>query len=396
MVVDRVACNVLIDDAIRLRVDTNLVSVTGLSSVGVAVVGCREPVCGTYSRIFAFALMLQPIWTLRKFQLVGIQMSTEKSVLSKYKRVSNGTELNRARNMTVDGDDVPIPLNLVTFIVGAKNAGKSTIISTLIAAEKANDIYRRIFYIYTDHVDSTLAETCHETLIRIPLEQSPAFITEYFKVKSEFMSWTKFLDHCYRDGLIDRSLRALNTDVSTVDRMLKSYTDNIVDAYIRNHLRTVTGKPSEGDADKLLAHACTFISKYAKEFDITVDTTTYTIDGLRYDQYDQLIIDDVGVAAPYLFPTSMNKSPLYRFMTISRHILLGTIIAGQDIQQLPRYARKEVNTFMFGIGVDIDGIAYTNITKTKQRDIMKLYPSLQQYDFIVYNGLSNAVTMFVI
>lgn len=349
-----------------------------------------------------------------------------RSVLNQYKLVSKGNVLNTAQNILIKNnvtggeEEILIPLNLPTFIVGSKNAGKSTVISALIAAEKLNDVYERIFYVYTDHVDSTLAETCHETLVRIPLDQSIAFISEYFKIKSEYMSWVKFLDHLYAAKLLNDDLDLTDSNIR-LDDMTTVYTDNIIDAYIRINLNinkkskttTPTSASSSLDAAiknagqgqkgergplqspeaKILSHAQSFISKYSESFEVVVDGTTYYMNGLKFDQYDQLIIDDVGVAAPYLFPTSMNKSPLYKFLTISRHILLGTIIAGQDLQQLPKYARKEVNTFLFGVGLDITGIEYTNIPKNKQRDIMNVYPNVQQYNFLIYNGLNNAVTM---
>lgn len=367
-----------------------------------------------------------------------------RSVLNQYKLVSKGNVLNTAQNILIKNnvtggeEEILIPLNLPTFIVGSKNAGKSTVISALIAAEKLNGVYERIFYVYTDHVDSTLAETCHETLVRIPLDQSIAFISEYFKIKSEYMSWVKFLDHLYAAKLLNDELNLTDSNIR-LDDMTTVYTDNIIDAYIRINLninkksKTTAsnssasssldaaiknaGQGSKGETPtagplaklrepgrspkgplqspeaKILSHAQSFISKYSESFEVVVDGTTYYMNGLKFDQYDQLIIDDVGVAAPYLFPTSMNKSPLYKFLTISRHILLGTIIAGQDLQQLPKYARKEVNTFLFGVGLDITGIEYTNIPKNKQRDIMNVYPTVQQYNFLIYNGLNNAVTM---
>lgn len=327
-----------------------------------------------------------------------------KSVLNQYKFVSSGNALNAAQNIyiknreTNEMEDILIPLNLPTFIVGSKNAGKSTVISALIAAEKISDIYERIFYVYTDHVDSTLAETCHETLIRIPLEQSIPFITEYFKIKSEYMSWVKFLDHLYLHKMLNDNLE-MTSDYKLAD-MTTVYTDNIIDAYIRVNINInhTDNKPKTDKKDdvspelKILSYARAYISKYSKEFEIVIDGTTYYINGLHYDQYDQLIIDDVGVAAPYLFPSTMNKSPLYKFLTISRHILLGTIIAGQDLQQLPKYARKEINTFLFGVGLDISGIEYTNIPKNRQKEIQTLYPAVQQYNFLIYNGLNNTVS----
>lgn len=341
-----------------------------------------------------------------------------KNILTKYRKISQNTSVNVAQNIIIDGVDTNIPRNVPTFIVGSKNAGKSTVISALISAEKTNDTYTRIIYIYTDHVDSTLAETCHEQLIRVPLNQSINFISDFFKIKAEYFSWIHFLRHNIESGILDRDFRLINPDTD-VSLMLRVYTDNVIDSYVRNTLNinktkfapsvniyntanpVFTPNPTPDNLNRkdqntnptirIINYAIMFINKYSKPFDINCDGSSYYIDGLQDGQYDQLIIDDVGVAAPYLFPTSVSKSPLYRFLTISRHILLGVIIAGQDIMQLPKYARKEINTYMFGVGLDIETVKNTNIPKNKQKEIMNMYNTLKQYDFIQYNDVNKTL-----
>lgn len=341
-----------------------------------------------------------------------------KNILSKYRNKSNGTALNVAQNIVIDGQDTNIPLNVPTFIVAAKNGGKSTLISTLINAEKVNNVYKRIIYIYTDHVDSTLADQCHVQILRIPLDHSIEFIRTYFKRKSEFISWTKFLDVNLKNGLINTALNPKDEKIKLSD-LTTQYTDNIIDSYVNNCIEDkskynaqdfeaeaepghspATQKPKPlnanlkalSPASQILEYAKHFLTKYSKNFKIVVENTTYHIEGLLYNQYDQLIIDDVGVAASYLFPHSVDKSPLYRYLTITRHIMLGIIIAGQDIMQLPLYARKEMNTFVLGVGLDINTIANTNILKNKQKEIIGDYPSVKPFDFLIYNGINQSLT----
>lgn len=336
--------------------------------------------------------------------------------LSKYRTIPQGNSLFAFQNIVIDGEEIDIPKNVPTFIIGSKNAGKSTIISTLIAAEKMNNVYSRIIYVYTDHVDSTLAETCHETLIRVPVHHAEQFIINFFKIKTEYLCWVHFLSKNYEAGLLTNDFK-LAHDKVTLDSLLRVYTDNVTDAFVRNSLNinklnseavsvnvynqmcplsaTVQSPDIKIRAiNKLLNHAVEYIAKYSKRFDFTIDGTTYYIDGLAYNQYDQLIIDDVGVAAPYLFPTRACRSVLYRYLTASRHILLGTIIAGQDLLQLPKYVRKEINTFLFGVGIDIETVKTTQIPSNIQHEIINEYPGLKQYDFLLYNGINNAVKYF--
>lgn len=309
----------------------------------------------------------------------------------RYRNIGDGNPLNVAQNIFIDDEDTNIPKNLPTFIVGSKNAGKSTLISTLIKAEVDNSVYSRIIYIYTDHVDTTLAETCHETLIRVPLNHSIQFIKEYFKIKSEYMSWIKF---------IDKNKLNEDSNVPPISQLTAVYTDNTIDEYIRRYLNVNIAKGSmerNPNASKgppnvtIKNHAIEFVLKYSQPWEIQVEGVIYHLEGLLYDQYDQLIIDDVGVAASYLFPNSVQRSPLYPFLTISRHILLGTIIAGQDLLQLPKYARKEINTYLFGIGIDIFDIEKTNVPANKQQEVLKEFDRIQQYDFVFFNGVNNQV-----
>lgn len=330
------------------------------------------------------------------------QLAPGVSILQKYKLVSEGNYLNAAQNIQIDGIDIGIPKNLPSFIVASKNGGKSTLISSLISATKQNGTFSRVIYIYTDHVDSTLAETCHELLLRVSLGHSVKFISEFFAIKSEFMTWIKFIDYNVTAGNID-----LNTGAKAgLNELLKTYTDNIVDNYVRNYLNTgnENHKPQHIEretnetktaAARIYEHAREYVKKYAEPFKIMVEGIAYHIDGLRFDQFDLLIIDDVSASADLLFPTAIRKSPLYPFLTVSRHILLGTIIAGQDLQQLPKYARKEINTYLFGIGLDIEGIALTNIPKNKQREIIKEYNNLQKFEFIQFNGIENTVKKLI-
>jgi hypothetical protein len=316
------------------------------------------------------------------------------SWFNNYKNIGDGNPWNVAENIHINEEDINIPLNLPTFIVGSKNAGKSTLISTLIKASSENQIYTRIIYIYSDHVDSTLAEQCHVSLIRVPLNASIKFLTEYFTIKTEYMSWVKFLE---------KNEDVIATGIYKLETLLSNYQDNIIDNYIRNSLNAnKTNKQQNKEiqgyrspSSKIVSFAESFIEKYSQEFEIVIDDISYYIEGLRYYQYDQLILDDVGVSSEYLFPTNINKSPLYHFLTISRHILLGTIIAGQDTLQLPKYARKEINTYIFGVGVAIADIDKTNIPKNKQKEIIKLYQTLKQYDFIIYNGLNNSISTII-
>lgn len=304
----------------------------------------------------------------------------------KYKNISNGTSLNIAQNIIINNENTHIPLNLPTFIVGSKNAGKSTLISTLINCCVSNGVYTRIIYIYSDHVDTTLAEQCDKALIRVPFMVSALFLQQYLNIKTEYMSWIKFVD------------KNNNQTGATLNDMLKNYTDNIIDAYVRKNININNDKQTPNNQNiisspenQIIEHARNYILKYSQQFDINVNGVIYHIEGLRYDQYDQLIIDDVGTVADTLFPTAAKSSPIYKYLTISRHILLGTIISGQDLMQLPRYARKEIAAYIIGVGIDINDTLKTNIPNRFCKHIINEYNEIKQYDFIGYSSIDNNI-----
>lgn len=305
-----------------------------------------------------------------------IFMPTQMSWLKRYKVIGKSNELTQPQNIKLDGVDTLIPLNLPTFIVGPKGIGKSTLISTILNGAADKNVYERIFYVYADHVDSTIAEACKALLIRIPLPQSPQLLAEYFSIKTRFMSYTKLRDALMHKGYgKDEKWKSMS-----LDDLMGTYTDNVIDELIRQH---------NGKVKDILNAIASFIKTYSKPFELG-DDGKVRVSGLDDKQYDLVVIDDVGVAASYLFPTSVNKSPLYSYLTICRHIMTGFIIAGQDTMQLPRYARKEINTWVFFkvIPEDLDNIT----VKVSTREQIRRYgKALAKHQFIVYNGVLDRV-----
>lgn len=271
-----------------------------------------------------------------------------------------------SENIIVNGENTHIPYNLPSAIIASKGYGKSTLISTMLKAFNAS--FKYLIYVYSSHVDTTLAETYHDKLLRISTYDSEEFLTKYLSLKMEFMSWSKF---------IVKNSRANKNDIN---QMLTNYNDNIIDNFIRTSKKNPFIK------------ACAFVDKYSSDFKITVNGIDYKLSGFEEDQHDMLIIDDIG-AVPLLFPQQQYKSPIYKFITTSRHLLLCSIFSGQDFMQLPKYLRKEINTWIIGYGVDINGIAETNINEIAQKKVKQMYQDLEPFQFIIYNGLENTTTM---
>lgn len=297
------------------------------------------------------------------------------SWLKRYKVIGKSNALTVPQNIKFDDTDTLIPKNLPTFISGPKGVGKSTLISTILNGAADNDTYERIFYVYADHVDSTVAEACKAILIRIPLHQSPQLLAEYFKIKTHYISYIKL-----RNALIDKGFNKQEKWSSMkLDDLMEAYTDNIIDELIRQ---------CNGSVKTILSTIATYIKKYSKPFELSDDIR---VNGLDENQYDLVVIDDVGVAAQYLFPTSVNKSPIYSYLTISRHIMCGFIIAGQDVMQLPLYARKEMNTWIFFKVTD--DLTNVPIKESARTQIKKLAKDLEQHQFIIYNGVEDKVQL---
>lgn len=290
------------------------------------------------------------------------------SWLKKYKLINKANKLTVPQNIMIDNQDTLIPKNLPTFIIGPKGIGKSTLISTILNGSSAEQTFERIFYVYVDHVDSTIAETCKASLIRIPLQDAPQLLEDYFRIKTKYISYMKLLD------------KVKDEFPKTIKELMEKYTDNVIDETVRQY---------NGNVKDILQACYNFVMRYSSPFTLNDNVR---VAGLGTEQYDMVVIDDVAVAADYLFPTNVNKSPIYSYLTISRHIMTGFIIAGQDTMQLPRYARKEINTWVFFKVLEED---LKNITvKASIRDQLKrLGKNLKEHSFIVYNGVTDKVTV---
>lgn len=291
----------------------------------------------------------------------------------KYKLTSDNNAINQKQNMIFDGVDSNIPINMPSFIVGSKNAGKSTFISGIIHAATDNDLFTNIIYISPDNVDTTLSEVCHVPIIRVPNILAEQFLITYLRVKSNFLSWGKFLKYN-------------KFEINSLSQMLKAYTDQNIDNYLRS-----LGTVSETTPENMYNHAVAVINKYAVPFSITVDGTQFKFPGLTLWSRDLILMDDL--ANNKIFPNNKATCKLYGFITACRHYNLCFIFSGQDILQLPRYMRKEVDTWLFGNGVNIKDINSTNcnIPQGKITEIIEKLDDLPKYWFVVYNGINNVV-----
>lgn len=286
--------------------------------------------------------------------------------MKEYKIDSKSNALTLPQNIRLKDSDSLIPKNLPTFIIGPKGIGKSTLISTILNGCSAESVYTRIFYVYADHVDSTIADACKATLIRIPLPDSPQVLGEYFSIKTKFMSYVKLM------------IKLDGNWPSNVSDLMKVYTDNVIDECVKLH---------NGNVREILTDISEFILKYSQPFSVSDHVR---VEGLTEEQYDLVVIDDVAVAAPYLFPTSVNRSPIYSYLTICRHLLTGFIIAGQDLMQLPKYVRKEINTWVF-FKVTADDLTNVPIKASAKEEIKRLGRGLKTHNLIIYNGVTDKV-----
>lgn len=302
-----------------------------------------------------------------------IQKPNKKSWSTKYKVISPNTQFNVKQNMVLDGVDSGLPINMPIFIVGSKNAGKSTLINTIITAASKADIFNTIIYISPDNVDTTLAETCHVPIIRIPNNIAEAILTMYLKIKSTFISWCKFL-------------LKNNFTRSSIPEMLKNYSDQNIDAYIRS-----LGSISDNVSESILMHACQVIKKFTQPFTITYEDISYKFPKLSSTSRDMIVMDDL--ANNSMFPTNKSSCKLYGYITACRHYNLLPIFSGQDILQLPRYMRKEIDTWIFGNGVNVKDINThnCNIPQNKINIIVDEISDLNKYEFIYYNGINNEI-----
>lgn len=276
------------------------------------------------------------------------------------------------------GQTTHINNNVPLAIIGDKGSGKTTMIKALIDTMhnvKENG-FVSIYYIYTT---LSLDLDLPEYVVCIDINRAESFLTSLFEIKSIYNSYVVFFDKLQKSGLLDKiedeNDKELARVLSLADNEIIRYNQDVVNS----------GLETAVVVDKIIETGERLVKKFSKPFSLD----SVRVPAMRKDQRDCIIIDDVAIAGKLLFK-SLKDNDIYEYLTLSRHMRLLVIFAGQQVEQLPKPIRREIMTWMFSKNTTLsllDGVISLNARKR----IEEVQGRLKRYEFVIYNAYDDYV-----
>ena len=304
-----------------------------------------------------------------------VKQSHEKHPLrDKVNELAKGKHADDTENIVIDGADTHIPNNLPVAIIGEKGSGKTTLIKALIDKTQGKT-FKHIIYIYSN---GNMDEELPDTVIKVNVNKALAFLTMLFEAKALFVSYWKFFKMKNWN-----ELKRKEDDGSLTNQDLFKACDNVIYKY--NEAIMNSPLPPIDKFSKICDFGVGTIKRFSQPFYID----NILMAPLSANDLDALFIDDIAIASEILF-TNIKNNKLYEYFTISRHLHMFICLAGQQIDQIPKFMRKEIMTWIVSKNTQLerlDGV----IQKSSIRRIMSEQSKLQLHEFVLYNLQSGEI-----
>ena len=284
---------------------------------------------------------------------------------------------NKSANIIINGFDLNIPINLPSAIIGDKGSGKTTLLKSLINLSIKHDIFNKIFFIYSPR---TWDEELPPKVIKIDINDALKFLSSYFEIKAIYNSYIKYFKNIDLNKIQNKE----NAGKLTEEDFL-NLTDNNIIKYNQKALNTL--KTPQEKFNAVIDTGEKIIKTFSKPFFIDY----IKIDGLKADDRDLLIIDDIAIASKELF-TTLKDNDLYEYFTLTRHMRICPILSGQQVDQIPRFLRREIQAWILSRSTNselLKGI----ITQNTLKQINNEQAHLKQFEFIVFNQVNQNITI---
>lgn len=289
------------------------------------------------------------------------------------------TQNLKLENVNFDESDLKLsnignsnfPKNTPCYIVGSKGSGKTYLLASLFQYAFNKKVFKRLFYIYAENVDSTITRAIpKKQLFQIPAANAEQFLIKFLSRKSKFCSCYRFLN----------SIKDYEIIPKTLNELLES------GAYWDNFLNELIRRKRFKDSREMIEYAQKIMTKYGEKM------LRMSIDGLDLDlgnftpyDYDAFIIDDIA-QFPELFNINRRKSILYKYFTITRQNMTTFYLAGQELQQLPKLYRSQLGALVVLKGVDvIESLRESKLSNKKVIDIWQKFTVLKQHEGVLIN-----------
>lgn len=262
------------------------------------------------------------------------------------------------------------PLNTPCYIVGTKGSGKTYLLASIAQYSFKNKLFKRLFYIYAENVDTTLTRAIpRDSIYQIPRAIANQFLFKYLSKKTKFCS-------CFR---LMKSIEGLEVP-ETIDELISKpiYWDNYLNDLVkRKHITTAQG---------LIVYAEKTIEKYGnKQLILTIDGFSVNVDKLADKQFDMFIIDDIAQFTD-LLSNNRKTSTFYKYFTITRQNMTTFYLAGQELQQLPKLYRSQLGALVLLKGVDVvDSLRESKLPKLNVLEIYQKFGAMKIHEGVLIN-----------
>lgn len=284
---------------------------------------------------------------------------------------------NKSANIIINGFDLNIPINLPSAIIGDKGSGKTTLLKSLINLSIKHKIFNKIFFIYSPR---TWDEELPPTVIKIDINDALKFLSSYFEIKAIYNSYIKYFKNIDLNKIQNKE----NAGKLTEEDFL-NLTDNNIIKYNQKALNTL--KTPQEKFNAVIYTGEKIIKTFSKPFFIDY----IKIDGLKADDRDLLIIDDIAIASKELF-TTLKDNDLYEYFTLTRHMRICPILSGQQVDQIPRFLRREIQAWILSRSTNTE-LLKGIITQNTLKQINNEQAHLKQFEFIVFNQVNQNITI---
>lgn len=301
--------------------------------------------------------------------LTNADVQTDDKEVNPFRESLNINNTNKTHNIMIKGKDTHIPYNLPVYICAEKGQGKTTLLRSIIEKTHKYKIFDNIIFVYSE---SSIDEDIPNYCVKIGTNESVDFLTQFFEIKSIYNSYYKFFKNF---KLTDNTTRKQFMDA--IDNNIITYNSDVINRDL----------PLNDIIDKVIDTGEHIIKTFSKPFKIgNID-----IERIAPNQQDAIIIDDIAIMSKYLF-NSIKNSDLYRYFTLTRHMKTFILLAGQQIDQLPKSLRREIMCYIVGRNTSLE-LLKGILTKDAIKNIVMTQSKLQQYEFVCYNKEYNTVNI---
>ena len=288
---------------------------------------------------------------------------------AKANELAKGKHTDDTENIIIDGIDTHIPNNLPVAIIGEKGSGKTTLIKALIEKTQ-NTTFKHIFYVYSN---GNMNEELPPDTIKINVNNALPFLAMLFETKALFMSYYKFFKSIQWKELHNKEEKG--EEITNAD--IFKACDNVIYKY--NEATMNSNMQPIDKWERIVDVGVKTLKTFSRPF--FIDNISMT--PLSPNDLDALFIDDIAIASQILF-TTLKDNKLYEYFTISRHVHMFICLAGQQIDQIPKFMRKEIMAWMLSKNTQLerlDGV----IPKSTIKRIMTEQTKLSPHEFLLYN-----------